>query len=148
MTEDGMTAFESASSGWTGRMRSVLRIVTAALFIEHGTQIVFGFPAAGPVAPFHLLSQIGIAGVLETFGGAALLLGLFTRPVAFILSGLMAVAYFEAHFPHSLFPAVNQGDPAVLFCFVFLYFSIAGGGEWNADAVIRHLRDRRVRQIA
>jgi putative oxidoreductase len=115
-------------------MLSILRIVFAALFIEHGTSKIFGFPpSGGPPMPYHVMTQFGAAGILETFGGSLLLIGLFTRPVAFLLAGEMAVAYFQQHFPHSIFPLVNRGEPAVLFCFVYLYLTLAGGGVWSID---------------
>jgi putative oxidoreductase len=108
---------------------SVLRIVVALLFIEHGLQKYFGFPSAGP--PMRAL--LYVQGVVEIVGGILLLIGVYTRVVAFILAGDMAVAYFMAHFPRSFFPAVNGGDAAVLFCFVFFYFFFAGGGAWSLD---------------
>jgi putative oxidoreductase len=120
-------------------MLSVLRIVVGLLFVMHGTQKLFGFPplpAGAVMPPFGMLSQLGLAAILETFGGLAIVLGLFTRPIAFLLSGEMAVAYFQGHFPQSFFPASNGGDPAVLFCFIFLYFAFVGGGAWSIDAVI------------
>ena len=86
--------------------------------------------------PIELTSQLGVAGILEVFGGLAIVLGLLTRPVAFVLAGEMAVAYFQAHFPQSIFPTVNNGVPAVLYCFLFLYFSFAGAGAWSIDRVI------------
>ncbi|MGH8401150.1 MAG: DoxX family protein [Gammaproteobacteria bacterium] len=119
---------------WSPRLLSVLRIVTAFLFIQHGTSKLFHYPAdMGHVA---LFSLIGLAGVLEAFGGALLLLGLFTRPVAFILSGEMAFAYFMAHAPGGFWPALNHGEAAVFYCFVFLYFAAAGGGPWALDKYI------------
>ena len=108
---------------------SVLRIVVALLFIEHGLQKYFGFPSAGP--PMRAL--LYVQGVIEIVGGILLLIGAYTRVVAFILAGDMAVAYFMAHFPRSFFPAVNGGDAAVLFCFVFFYIFFAGGGVWSLD---------------
>jgi putative oxidoreductase len=117
---------------WAPRLLSVLRIVAALIFMEHGTQKLLGFPPADNPGPA-LLSLLGLAGVLELAGGALLLLGLFTRPVAFVLSGMMAVAYWLAHAPQSFFPAVNGGDAAILFCFVFLYLATAGGGAWSLD---------------
>lgn len=117
---------------WAPRMRSVLRVVTALLFMEHGTQKLFGFPAS-EFSP-SLFSLMGLAGILEVLGGLALVLGLFTRPVAFVLSGMMAVAYFMAHSPQSFFPVLNGGDAAILFCFVFLYLVFAGPGPWSLDA--------------
>jgi putative oxidoreductase len=124
-------------------MLSVLRIVVALLYIFHGTQKLFDWPsgtAPGPV--LDLVSQRGLAGILETFGGFALLVGLFTRPVAFVLAGEMAVAYFQVHFPRSFFPIRNSGDNAVLFCFIFLYLVFAGAGPWSIDNLIAKSRDR------
>ena len=121
------------AQSWAPRMLSVLRIMSALLYIEHGSQKLLGFPASerGPVA---LFSFYGFAGFLELFGGILLAIGLFTRPVAFVLSGMMAVAYFMAHAPQSFFPANNGGDAAILFCFVFLYLFTAGPGPWSVDA--------------
>jgi putative oxidoreductase len=110
---------------------SVLRIVVALLFLEHGLQKFFGFPSAGPP----MTSLLYVQGVIEIVGGILLLLGAYTRVVAFILAGDMAFAYFMAHFPRSFFPAVNGGDAAVLYCFVFLYLLFAGGGPWSVDRV-------------
>src|SRR5215207_8889497 len=112
-------------SKWAPRLLSVLRIVAALLFMQHGSQKLFGFPpsgqpASGPLPPIMLL-----AGALEFFGGLLLLLGLFTRPVAFLLSGMMAVAYFMAHAPQGFYPVLNGGDAAILFCFLFFYLFIA-----------------------
>lgn len=119
----------------------MLRIVVGFLFIQGGTQKLFGVPH-GPTtrAALTWLSQPGLAGFLETFGGLAILLGLFTRPVAFLLCGEMAVAYFQVHAPKGFFPAVNGGQNAVLFCFIFLYFSISGGGDWSLDRWLTRLR--------
>ncbi len=115
---------------------SVLRIVAAFLFMQFGTAKLFAFPAAimpsGGTVPF--ASLLGIAGTLETFGGLFLLLGLFTRPVAFIVAGEMAIAYFHGHAPHGFWPVLNQGHPAILFCFTWLYLSAAGPGPWSLDA--------------
>ena len=123
-------------SSWTPRLLSVLRIVAAFLFMQFGTAKLFAFPAAimpgGGTAP--IASLPGIAGMLETFGGLFLLLGLFTRPVAFILAGEMAVAYFLGHAPQGFWPVLNQGHPAILFCFIWLYLSAAGPGPWSLDA--------------
>jgi putative oxidoreductase len=121
---------------WAPRVLSILRIVAALIFMEHGTQKLFGFPASDRPQP-ELFSLIGLAGVLEFFGGILLLLGLFTRPVAFILSGQMAVAYWMAHAPQSFFPVLNGGDAAILYCFVFLYLVFAGGGAWSLDNEMR-----------
>ena len=108
---------------------SVLRIVVALLFIEHGLQKYFGFPSAGPP----MTTLLYVQGVIEIVGGILLLIGAYTRVVAFILAGDMAVAYFMAHFPRSFFPAVNGGDAAVLYCFAFFYIFFAGGGPWSLD---------------
>jgi putative oxidoreductase len=136
-----MSIFEAASPGWTSRMLSILRIVVGLLFISSGTMKLFGFPHGGnPGVPVELMSQLGLAGVLEAFGGLAIVLGLFTRPVAFVLSGEMAVAYFQSHFPKSFFPTLNGGVPAALYCFIFLYFSFAGAGVWSLDALIARRR--------
>jgi putative oxidoreductase len=118
---------------WAPRILSVLRIVAAAVFMVHGSQKLFGFPPSDHGSP-ELLSLMGLAGILEFFGGALVLVGLFTRPVAFLLSGQMAVAYFMAHAPQNFFPALNGGDAAILFCFVFLYLVFAGPGPWSLDA--------------
>ena len=124
-------------SSWTPYLRSILRIVTAFLFMQVGTAKLFAFPAAimpgGGTAP--ALSLPWVAGVLEAFGGVLLLAGLFTRPVAFILSGEMAVAYFIAHAPQGFWPVLNGGQPAALYSFLFLYFSAAGAGPWSVDAM-------------
>ncbi|ABC91011.1 hypothetical conserved membrane protein [Rhizobium etli CFN 42] len=110
---------------------AALRIITALLFIEHGTMKLFAFPAAqmpGPLPPLMLF-----AALLELVGGLLILVGLLTRPVAFLLAGQMAVAYFMAHAPNSFFPAINQGDAAILFCFVFLYLFFSGPGAFAVD---------------
>jgi putative oxidoreductase len=123
-------------STWGPQLQSVLRIVAALMFIVAGTMKLFAFPAGMPpnggTAP--LMSQAWIGGTLEVFGGALLLLGLFTRPVAFVLAGEMAVAYFQFHFPRGFWPNMNGGTTAVLDCFVWLYFSAAGAGPWSLDA--------------
>ena len=136
-----MADLNSYYVSWTPRLLSVLRIITALLFIAHGAQKLFGFlaPPGAPTPP--LFSQLWIGGILEFFGGLLLLVGLFTRPVAFILSGMMSVAYFQMHAPGGFWPLQNKGELAVLYCFVFLFFSVAGGGEWSLD---RQLRRRRV----
>jgi putative oxidoreductase len=118
---------------WAPRVLSILRIVAALIFFEHGTQKLLGFPPhANPPA---VMSLSWIAGALELVGGALLILGLWTRPVAFILSGEMAFAYFIGHAPESFFPVVNKGDAAILYCFVFLYFVFSGPGPWSVDAM-------------
>ena len=115
---------------------SILRIVVAFLFIEHGAQKLLGVPGAADHR-VELMSLMGLAGVLELFGGALVLLGLFTRPVAFVLSGEMAFAYFMAHAPQGFWPVLNHGEAAVFYCFTFLYFSAAGGGPWSLDRALR-----------
>ncbi|MGE5171122.1 MAG: DoxX family protein [Rudaea sp.] len=117
---------------WAPRLLSVLRIVAAFMFMAHGTQKLLDFPAAR-ATPTPLWSLIGVAGMLEMAGGALLLFGLFTRPVAFVLSGLMAFAYFLAHAPQGFWPIVNRGELAALYSFVFLYLAVAGGGAWSID---------------
>lgn len=119
---------------WSARLLSVLRIVAALLFMAHGTQKLFGWPASEPQKTVELMSLFGVAGVLETFGGLLLLLGLFTRPVAFLLAGEMAVAYFMVHAPQGFWPILNRGELAALYCFLFLYLAAAGGGLWSLDA--------------
>lgn len=118
---------------WAPRLLSVLRIVTAFLFVQHGTAKFLGVPHVAFFDELNLFSLIGVAGVLELVGGVLLLLGLLTRPAAFILSGEMAFAYFIGHAPKGLFPILNNGEPAILFCFIFLYLVAAGGGAWSLD---------------
>ena len=120
---------------WAPQLRSTLRIIAAFLFVAHGTQKLFAFPIAEPRAAVALISLGGLAGVLEAFGGLLLLLGLFTRPVAFLLSGLMATAYFMAHARLNYWPILNRGEPAVLFCFIWLFIAAAGPGPWSLDAL-------------
>ena len=129
---------------WGPRLLSVLRIIAAFLFMQIGTAKLFAFPGAimpnGGTAP--LGSLVGIAGILETFGGLLLLVGLFTRPVAFLLAGEMAVAYFYAHASRGFWPVLNQGAPAVFYSFLFLYLSAAGPGPWSVDALPRRRADQ------
>lgn len=120
---------------WTPRLLSILRIVTAFLFMQHGGQKLFGFPAPQRSA-FDPFSLIGVAGILELFGGLLILVGFATRPTAFLLCGLMAFAYFIAHAPRGFWPLLNGGELAVMYCFVFLYLSVAGGGAWSVDHVL------------
>ena len=134
-----MSIFEPSPS--SDRMLAVLRIVAGLVFVSAGTMKLFGYPPGpAPMPPFSLLSQLGLGAVLEVFGGLAIVVGLFTRPVAFVLSGEMAVAYFQFHFPQSFFPTVNNGMPAVLYCFLYLYLSFAGAGAWSVDAAIARSR--------
>ena len=125
-------------SHWSPQVLSILRIMTALLTIEHGTQKYFAFPPSEyfPEAPA-LLSMMGIAGIIELVGGLLILIGLFTRPAAFVLSGFMAAAYFIGHAPNGFFPVNNGGDAAILYCFVFLYLIFAGPGAWSVDAMRR-----------
>lgn len=132
-----MADLNSFNASWTPRLLSVLRIITGFLLIAHGAQKLFGFLAPPGMPSMPLFSLMGFAGILEFFGGLLFLLGLFTRPVAFILSGLMAVAYFTAHAPGGFWPLQNKGELAVLYCFVFLFCSVAGGGEWSVDRQLR-----------
>ena len=118
---------------WSPRLLSVLRFIAAFLYMAHGTQKLFGFPvpAGFPIAS---MSLPWFAGWIETVGGGLLLLGLFTRPVAFLCSGEMAVAYFTQHVPHGFWPLLNHGELPVLFCFIFLYLAAAKPGPWSVDA--------------
>jgi putative oxidoreductase len=121
----------------------LLRVVAGFLFLQSGGLILFGWFGGmpGQSSPPPLLTQTGIGGILEFFGGIAIVLGLGTRPVAFILSGMMAVAYWQFHAPQALSPVQNQGVPAVLFCFLFLYISARGAGEWSLDTLLRRKRE-------
>jgi putative oxidoreductase len=119
---------------WEPRMLSVLRIVVGLLFLQHGLNKLFDFPPTATHHAYVLLTLVpGLAGILETVGGILIVLGLFTRPAACILSGEMAFAYFIAHAPHAFFPLQNRGEAAVFYCFVFLYLFVAGGGAWSLD---------------
>jgi len=120
---------------WTPRLLGVLRIITGFLFIQHGTAKLLGVPHVAMFDGVQLFSLMGVAGLLELFGGAMIILGLLTRPVAFLLSGEMAAAYFMGHAPKAFLPLVNEGELAVLYCFLFLYFSVAGAGAYSIDAV-------------
>ncbi|KIC55830.1 MAG: DoxX family protein [Pseudomonadota bacterium] len=121
------------ANGWSSRALAALRIVAGLLFLAHGVIKVFGFPAGAEPGQQELLSLFGIGGVIELITGLLLILGLFTRPAAFIASGQMAVAYWMFHFPSSPYPAVNGGDAAILYCFIFLYIFTAGPGAWSID---------------
>ncbi len=134
-----MIDWQKTRSTWSPRILSVMRIVVAFLFLVHGSQKLFGIPSSGQ--PFHSLdpfSLIWFAGIIECFGGGLLFLGIFTRPVAFLLSGEMAVAYFKAHAPYGLLPLLNHGELAVIYCFVFFYLIFAGGGAWSLDRLLRN----------
>jgi putative oxidoreductase len=120
-------------------LQSLLRIIAGFTFMLHGTMKLFAFPA-GMGNGIHLFSQMGLAGILETFGGGLMLIGLFARPVAFILAGEMAVAFFQVHFPRSFWPIISGGELAMVYCFVWLYFSAAGAGPWSIDALLKRNR--------
>jgi len=121
-------------ASWRPHMLSLLRIIAGLLFFEHGTSKLLGFPT-GPMPMPPLGSLLGVQGLIEIIGGILIILGLFTRPVAFILAGDMAAAYFMAHAPKSFFAMLNGGDAAILYCFIFLYIFVAGGGTWSIDAM-------------
>ena len=130
-------SLDTINSPWAARALGLLRIVTAWLFLQHGTAKLFGVPMAmGGPHELQLFSLIGLAAVLEAFGGVLVLIGLFTRPVAFVLSGEMAVAYFKAHASMATVftPLLNHGESAIMFCFVFLLLAAAGSGAWSVDA--------------
>jgi putative oxidoreductase len=130
-----MASIGQTATAWAPRILSVLRIITGLLFIEHGTMKFFNFPPSEMFANgVQLTSIFGIAGVLELVGGVLIIVGLFSRITAFILSGEMAVAYFMFHAPSSFYPVINQGEAAIMYCFVFLYIACAGPGPWSVDA--------------
>lgn len=118
---------------WQPRILSVFRIIVGLLFMEHGLAKLFGFPHVAAYDHLQLFSLLGLAGIIETFGGLLVTLGLFTRVAAFVMSGEMAVGYFMSHAPRGFFPMLNGGDAAVLYCFIFLYFVFAGSGSWSLD---------------
>jgi putative oxidoreductase len=124
--------FSEVEAAWSPRLLGLLRIVTAILFMEHGAQKLLGFPPSDHGSP-ELLSLLGAAGILELAGGFFILIGLFTRPVALVLAGEMAVAYWMVHAPKAFYPALNGGDAAILFCFIFLYLVAAGPGAFSVD---------------
>jgi putative oxidoreductase len=128
--------FERTIGPYRPQFLSILRIVTALLFLQHGTMKIFGFPAGGMPTP-EMFTGFWWIGLLEVVGGVLLIIGLLTRPVAFILSGQMAVAYWIAHAPQSFYPVLNGGEAAILFCFVFLYIAAAGPGAWAVDSRTR-----------
>lgn len=122
---------------WAPRVLSIVRVVSALIFMAHGTQKLLNFPPNPPGRPaVELFSLYGLAGALEIVGGILLVFGLFTRPVAFILSGEMAFAYWMAHAPRNVFPILNGGDASILYCFLFLYLAFAGGGAWSLDRML------------
>ena len=115
---------------------SLLRIILALLFIEHGSMKLFGFPPSDQFKDLQLFSLEGVAGIIEFFGGLLMLVGFLTRPTAFLMSGLMASAYFMVHAPKGFFPALNMGEAAVIYCFLFLFFSAAGAGPLSIDRML------------
>jgi len=127
------------------QFQSLLRIVAAFIFMLSGTMKLFAFPAGIPPngGTVPLFSEFGLAGILEVFGGGLIFLGLFTRPVAFLLSGEMAVAYFQAHFPQGVWPTMNGGLPALIYCFVWLYYSAAGSGPWSIDSILNKRQQKK-----
>jgi len=143
-----MSIFQPANPIWTGRMLSILRIVAGLVLFAGGTMKTFGFPPFPSSAPANMLVppmwEFHIAGWLETYLGAAFILGFLTRPISFILAGEMAVAYFQFHYPLSFWPTVNWGTPAIIFCFLFLYFTFAGAGPWSIDAMIARRAGKRI----
>lgn len=124
-------------SAWSPRVLGILRIMSALLLLQHGTAKILSFPTVPMFANLQIGSLLGVAGLIELIGGVLLAIGLFTRPVAFILSGFTAVAYFMAHAGKSFFPILNGGELAALYCFVFFYFVFAGGGAWSLDASMK-----------
>jgi len=140
-----MSIYEASPSPWTGRMLSIFRIVAGAMFMSAGTMKIFGHPAnpMPNMPPIELMSQMGIGGLMEVVGGLLIVLGLWTRPTAFVLAGEMAVAYFQFHAPQAFWPTTNMGVPAVMYCFFFLYLVFAGAGPWSVDAAIARSRVRR-----
>ena len=142
-----MSIFETANPKWTGRMLSILRIVAGLVFFVGGTMKIFGFPpfpTTGPTLPQPPMWEFHLAGMLETYLGGAFTLGLLTRPISFVLAGEMAVAYFQISFPISFWPTVNWGSSAILYCFLFLYFMLAGAGPWSVDAIIARRTGNRI----
>ena len=127
--------FDAIATAWAPRLLSVLRIMAGLLFLQHGTAKHLKFPVVPMFAKLELVSLPGIAGVIEIVGSLLLIVGLFTRCTAFVLSGLMAVAYFVAHAPRGFYPILNAGELAILYCFVFLYIAAAGPGPWSLDAL-------------
>jgi putative oxidoreductase len=131
-----MSRILSYSKQWTPHLLSVLRIAVALLFIEHGSEKLFGFPSSQQFAFDSLTPLMWVSALLELFGGLLMLFGLFTRPVAFLLSGEMAVAYFIVHASQGFFPLENRGELAALYSFVFLFLAVAGGGKWSVDSLL------------
>ena len=143
-----MSIFERSRSPWTDRLLSILRIVAGLVFFLGGTMKLFGFPPFPTSTPTMAVTppmwEFHLAGILETYLGGAFTLGFLTRPISFVLAGEMAVAYFQIHFPMSFWPTVNWGTPAILYCFLFLYFIFAGAGPWSIDGLIARRSARRI----
>ena len=133
-----MSIFSPGNPLWASRVLSLLRIISGLIFLTSGTMKIFNYPPMpGGMPPIELMSQAGIGGLLEVVLGVLIVIGLFTRPAAFIASGEMAVAYFQFHAPQSFFPTINQGSPAVLLCFIFFYLVFSGPGVWSVDEMMR-----------
>ena len=132
-----MSGVMTLRSEWEPRVLSIVRIVAGVLYLQHGLNKLFNFPPTPTHVPYNVFSVVpGVAGLIEVFGSLLLIFGLFTRPVAFIMSGEMAIAYFYAHQPRNFFPMLNMGDSVILYCFIFLYLFVAGGGCWSLDQVL------------
>ena len=125
------------SASWGPRVLSIVRFIAGLLFLEHGTAKLFGFPHVANFDHLQLFSLLGLAGVIEFVGGALVCVGFYTRIAAFIMSGEMAVAYFMSHAPRNFLPLLNNGDSAILYCFIFFYFFVVGGGAWSLDRLLR-----------
>ena len=139
--EKRMSIFEPAPALWASRMLSIYRIVAGLVFVTAGTTILFGFPPSPvPMPPIPPMSQLWIGGVLEMVGGLLITIGFLTRPVAFLLAGEMAVAYFQAHAPNGFFPVRNRGEVVVLFCFIFFYLFTTGAGPFSVDSALGRRR--------
>ncbi len=138
-----MSGVSTLRNEWEPRLLIIVRIMAGLLYLQHGLNKMFNFPATPTHVPYgdNMFSLVpGVAGVIEVFGSLLLILGLFTRPVAFIMSGEMAIAYFYAHQPRNFFPLLNAGESAILYCFIFLYLFVAGGGCWSLDRQLSHGR--------
>ena len=136
-----MTIFEPARSPWPERMLALFRIIAGLMYTTAGTTILFNVPKSPvPMPPMSLMSEVGIGGLLELVGGILIVIGLFTRPTAFVLAGEMAVAYFQFHAPQAFFPTQNNGVAAVMFCFLYLYLMVAGAGAFSVDGMLARSR--------
>lgn len=137
ISDTGGVTLRRPIEAWRPQVLSLLRIMVALLFVEHGLMKLIEFPAAQPGVPHPLPAMLILAALIEVIGGGLIALGLFTRIAAFIAAGEMAVAYFLVHAPMGFWPALNKGEPAILFSFVFLYLAFAGGGSWSLDTLLR-----------